>query len=246
MPDAVLFDLDNTLIDRDRAFRGIVAETFPDAAARAEIIRVDERGQGDRDALFACWARHGGGRMDHAALAAKIAARLTPDEALLAALQTLSQTAKIGVITNGGSPGQRLKLRASGLDQVIPADRIWISAEVGCAKPAPAIFLRACAALGVAPAATLYVGDHPPHDASGPAATGMRHHIVDTPLDAERLARLIREEEGRLHQAGLRLLRGPGSACVPPSSPERRARRPAQPPGRVRSPDLRTRQKDHP
>lgn len=195
MLDAVLFDLDNTLIDRERAFRALVVETFADAATRADIIRCDERGQGDREALFSCWKRHGGGRMDHATIAAQIANRLVPEEQLLAALRLLSQHKKIGLITNGGSAGQRLKLRASGLDQVIPNNRLWISAEMGCAKPAPAIFLRACAELGVVPTATLYVGDYPPHDATGPASAGLRFRIAETPLDAERLACLIQEEE---------------------------------------------------
>lgn len=196
MLDAVLFDLDNTLIDRERAFHAVVAETFADAAARSEITHLDERGQGERTALFACWERHGGGPVDHGTLAAQIADRLVPDGGLLAGLRVLSKTKKIGLITNGGSVGQRLKLRAAGLDQVIPAEHIWISAEVGCAKPAPAIFRQACEGLGVAPAAALYVGDHPPHDATGPASVGMRFRIVAAPLDAERLARLIDEEDG--------------------------------------------------
>jgi putative hydrolase of the HAD superfamily len=195
MLDAVLFDLDNTLIDRERAFRAVVAETFADATTRSDITRVDERGQGDRSALFAYWELHGGGRMDHATLAAKIAERLVPDEQLLAGLRMVSRSKKVGIVTNGGSVGQRLKLRAAGLDQVIPGDHVWISAETGCAKPAPAIFRQACAGLGVAPAAALYVGDHPPHDATGPASAGMRFRIVETSLDAERLARLIREED---------------------------------------------------
>lgn len=194
---AVLFDLDNTLIDRDRAFSLFVADTFAATGARAELTRVDARGQGDRDALFACWERHGGGRLDPPTLSAQIAARLAPDEELLAELHRLSRRQKIGVVTNGGSSGQRLKLRASGLERVFPGDHLWISAEVGCAKPAPAIFHLACAGLGVAAADALYVGDYPPHDAAGPASVGMRFHIVETPLDAESLARLLRGEENQ-------------------------------------------------
>jgi putative hydrolase of the HAD superfamily len=191
---AVLFDLDNTLIDRDRAFNALLLDTFDVPAARAAIERVDAHGQGGREALFLAWEKHGGGRMDQECLAAEIAARLVPDEALLAGLRNLADRVKIGILTNGASQGQRCKLRAAALDQVVMAEHIWISGEVGCSKPSPDSFLRACHGLAVDPASTLYIGDHAPHDSVGPAAAGLRHRLVSAPLTAETLAHLLSEE----------------------------------------------------
>jgi HAD superfamily hydrolase (TIGR01509 family) len=52
-------------------------------------------------------------------------------------------------------------------------DACVLSYEVGAAKPAPAIFRAACAAVGADPAATLMVGDHPSAD-GGATALGIR------------------------------------------------------------------------
>ena len=157
---AVLFDLDNTLVARDEAFRECVEDHFADAAARAELFRLDRGGRGDRSALFKCWQRHSGEPMDQIQMGPLIAGRLQPDPELLAALRALSQTIKLGIITNGSGETQRLKLQAAGLAEVVPADHIWISGEVGKAKPNPEIFLLASRALGETPEHCLYIGDN--------------------------------------------------------------------------------------
>jgi HAD superfamily hydrolase (TIGR01509 family) len=52
-------------------------------------------------------------------------------------------------------------------------DACVLSYEVGAAKPAPAIFRAASAAVDTDPAATLMVGDHPSAD-GGATALGIR------------------------------------------------------------------------
>ena len=49
------------------------------------------------------------------------------------------------------------------------------SAEVGCTKPAPRIFLHALDALGVSAANATFVGDSLPRDMGGARGVGMRH-----------------------------------------------------------------------
>src|SRR5256886_17360775 len=49
------------------------------------------------------------------------------------------------------------------------------SAQVGCAKPEPRIFLHALEALGLGPADATFVGDSLPRDMAGARAVGMRH-----------------------------------------------------------------------
>jgi len=56
-------------------------------------------------------------------------------------------------------------------------DAFTHSFEVGVEKPDPAIFLRACEALGTKPAETLMVGDHPVADA-GALEAGLRFQLL--------------------------------------------------------------------
>jgi putative hydrolase of the HAD superfamily len=77
----------------------------------------------------------------------------------------------IGVLTNGPSTHQRMKLEASGLASSI--DSIAISAELGVAKPAAEAFRRAAAMIGLAASQVAMVGDTPQTDIAGALAAGM-------------------------------------------------------------------------
>jgi HAD superfamily hydrolase (TIGR01509 family) len=197
MLNAVLFDLDNTLVDRNRAFRECVDASFREPAVRKELLELDAGGHGDREALLAMWERHAGAPMTQAGLGSQIADRLQPDRGLLNALHALAEIVPLGIVTNGGSETQRRKIRAAGLDEVIPRERVWISAEVGRSKPDPRIFLMASQSLGVAPENCLVIGDHEPHDIVGATAAGMCAQLVDAVLDGERLAALMKQERAR-------------------------------------------------
>ena len=82
------------------------------------------------------------------------------------------------VVTNGTSASQRLKVRHSGLAELV--DAIVVSEEFGAAKPAAAIFRHALQLVGTDPAHTLFVGDRPEADIGGAQGVGMRtawiHH----------------------------------------------------------------------
>jgi putative hydrolase of the HAD superfamily len=194
MLNAVLFDLDNTLVDRERAFRDCVYAHFSEPAVRAQLFCLDRGGRGNREALFDFWASRAGTPMSQSILGRLIAERLRPNPCLLEALWTVSKLVKLGIITNGGGDIQRLKFQAAGLDQVIPPGRIIISAEVGTAKPEPAIFLLACQMLGEIPANCLYIGDDRENDYEGAKGAGMRACIVDGALGVEELNRLLSHE----------------------------------------------------
>jgi HAD superfamily hydrolase (TIGR01509 family) len=194
---AVLFDLDNTLVARDGAFRECVEDHFSDATVRAELLRLDLGGRGDRPELFKCWQRHSGEPMDQIQMGRLIAGRVQPDHELLAALRTLSQTVKLGIITNGSGETQRLKLQAAGLADIMLADRIWISGEVGKAKPNPEIFLLASRALGETPEHCLYIGDNENDDLDGATRAGMRGCLVEQVINSRRLDQLLNRERLR-------------------------------------------------
>src|SRR5579872_6449703 len=63
----------------------------------------------------------------------------------------------LGVLSNGDQRQQTDKLRTGGLDRYFSG--IFTSSDLGIAKPAPKAFLGACERLGVSPHHCIYVGD---------------------------------------------------------------------------------------
>ena len=192
---AVLFDLDNTLVDRDAAFREYVHAHFDDHDVRAELLLLDHGGRGDRRELFRRWSERQGGPLNQPLLGTAIADRLQPDEELIDALRTLSRTMKLGIVSNGTSETQRLKINAANLDEVFGSDRIWISEEVGAAKPDSGIFLLASTALEVSPQQCLFLGDREQEDQAGALAAGMHARLVKSVLNAPYLIEMLQEVE---------------------------------------------------
>lgn len=88
-----------------------------------------------------------------------------------AVLRRLSETYRLGMITNGYSDSQRGRLAAAGLLEVF--DPLLISEEAGVAKPDQRIFEMALARLALPPEAVLYVGDSISHDREGCRRAGI-------------------------------------------------------------------------
>lgn len=78
---------------------------------------------------------------------------------------------RFGLITNGDLAYQTRKVNAVGLDGRVEV--IVASGDLGVVKPDPAIFVHACEAFGVRPAAAAYVGDRLRTDAIGAAKAGL-------------------------------------------------------------------------
>jgi putative hydrolase of the HAD superfamily len=78
-----------------------------------------------------------------------------------------------GVLSNGLTVKQAEKLVRLGLERAFTPGAIFISEEIGIAKPHPKIFLIACEKLCVAPEEALYVGDHPTTDIDPAHEAGM-------------------------------------------------------------------------
>jgi len=89
---------------------------------------------------------------------------------------------RIGIVSNVPRDLRPI-FAAHGLADLV--DAFTHSFEVGAEKPDPAIFLRACEALGTTPGATLMVGDHPVADA-GALAAGLRFHLLPPDGAADR------------------------------------------------------------
>jgi putative hydrolase of the HAD superfamily len=185
MLQGLFLDLDNTLIDRDGAFRALLLETFADPQVRRNLEQLDGGGHGDRQRLFQAWHRFTGQPLDQRELAERLAAHIRPDPELLQVLQALSGRLKVAIISNGGGPGQRLKMAAAGLDQ--PIEAVYLSGEVGLEKPDPRIFWRVARELNVPPARCLVLGDQEGVDGLGARSAGMAFGLTEGVLTGPKL-----------------------------------------------------------
>lgn len=79
---------------------------------------------------------------------------------------------ELGIITNGPTFHQRKKINQLGLHKLIDEKLIFISDEVGVAKPSPQIFHHAASKINLPAQKLLYVGDTWENDVAGPISAG--------------------------------------------------------------------------
>ncbi|MFN7915182.1 MAG: HAD family hydrolase [Vicinamibacterales bacterium] len=186
--EAVLFDLDGTLFDRDLAVVEIATRQvaqFPHLipAARASafierVIALDAHGHGDKREVYATLGEEFG--LDaigveelHASFWAEYPSCCRPQRGVADTLAALRQRGKrLGVITNGATAIQQAAIDALGLRPLF--DVILISEAEGVRKPDSAIFRLAAARLGVTVERCCFVGDHPEVDVLGARRAGFR------------------------------------------------------------------------
>jgi putative hydrolase of the HAD superfamily len=181
---AVLFDLDDTLLDRatslDRYLVGhhtrLGLEAIPFEAYRERFQALDGDGYIGRVAIFTALLTEFPISIPLEVLDQDFkqhawrTATLYPDARdVLRTLRDLNL--RIGIITNGPSPVQRPKLDSTGVLELV--DVALVSGEEDCAKPDPVIFHRAAERLGVNPEECVFVGDHPRIDIEGALGAGM-------------------------------------------------------------------------
>lgn len=172
---AILFDLDNTLIDRDAAVAAWLATLVP-ADRVGPLVELDRGSYSPREAVFAAIAAAAGTTPAeaHRRFLDEMPehVRLRPDaDELLACLSVPAL-----LVTNGPSRFQRAKVVKVGLDHRMAG--FVVSSEVGVEKPDPAIFRIALGLAGCAPDEALMVGDHPINDVAGAKAAGIAAVMV--------------------------------------------------------------------
>jgi putative hydrolase of the HAD superfamily len=186
---AVFFDLDNTLIDRNKAFRMYVSEWLKMHAPNVKddeyskklnhILQKDAWGYTDRSD-FSLWLKT---EYDLSHLSPEVILRdfldhipllIQPDFTLLDKLSKLKHYYQIGVISNGSSKSQRTKLRQAKLDSIFSDELVFIEGERGYAKPHSALFDMAIQKTRFLPEEILFVGDDPTNDMLGAARQGMQ------------------------------------------------------------------------
>lgn len=188
----LLFDLDNTLLPRDAAYRAWAQDFLAEHRLPTTDIHwfstIDGSGYVPRSTVLGAAKRRYG--LDHSldlllahyrrGINSHIAC---PDSHLQALRAARAAGWTLGIVSNGGTRPQLEKIRRTGLGALV--DGWVISEEAGCVKPDPLIFEIAAKRCGVPPvpdwtAHTWMVGDHAPADIAGAEATGLRsvwlHH----------------------------------------------------------------------
>ncbi|MFJ8582968.1 HAD family hydrolase [Micromonospora sp. NPDC093277] len=181
MQKLVLFDLDNTLVDRDEAFRrwaaGFCEERHLPADAFAWLIATDGDGFVPRDRFFGevrerfglvapvdrLWADY------RRRMPALVSCRPGVLDTLVALRR---QSWRMAIVTNGQADNQLGKIRRTGLDRHVDA---WaVSGELGVRKPARELFEAAVRGCGLELSdGGWVVGDSPAQDVEGGRAAGL-------------------------------------------------------------------------
>lgn len=177
----LFLDLDNTLLDRTRAFRAAGIQLLRSLGAPSEDI--DWLVSIDADGLTSSWDVAEALR-DRYLLRAPVvdlveALRdglmrcLRPDPLVACALRIAGDAGWVPVVvSNGETRQQEAKIRRAGLDRYL-AD--WVIAEeAGVSKPNPRIFSIAAQRARMRLAGAWVIGDEPEADIGGAAAVGLR------------------------------------------------------------------------
>ncbi|MFG2715194.1 HAD family hydrolase [Streptomyces goshikiensis] len=177
----LMLDLDNTLVDRDAAFRTAAADFL--AAHRLPrgdldwLMALDASGYAPRPDVALAMADRYGGALPGAAVREFLdgggADRVVLPEATREALAAAAASGWCCVIvTNGRVAQQEAKIRHAGLDALVHG---WtVSEAVGHKKPDAGIFRAAAAAAGTSPHGAWMIGDSAHADIGGAHALGVR------------------------------------------------------------------------
>ncbi|MEU0896993.1 HAD family hydrolase [Streptomyces massasporeus] len=187
-PPLVLFDLDNTLLDR----RGTLADWAAGFTARHRLPDEEQayvRGMVAERAYPSTFrAIHTRYRLPVSATelwrayCTDISAMVSCPAAVLDGLNELRAVGwRVGVATNGAVDIQRAKLRATGISERV--DGVFVSEEAGSRKPQTRHFALAAARCGaVLDDGGWMVGDNPVNDIDGGRSAGLRTIWVDNGL----------------------------------------------------------------
>ncbi|MDD6467728.1 MAG: HAD family hydrolase [Erysipelotrichaceae bacterium] len=186
MIKVVLFDLDNTLIDRQKVFREMLLDQLGQyhpnmnyeelLGVVEQVMAWDNFGNVDRldvfkkyvdyyhlsvdaDTINNYWKEHSG----------DIVYVFDDAEHVVHELQ---KKYRLGLLSNGSVESQRRKINRLPFKDVF--EYSLVSGELGIHKPDKRIFLKVCEDMGVQPEECVYVGDNPRCDIEGAIGAKMK------------------------------------------------------------------------
>ena len=186
MSPLLLFDLDNTLVNRNEAFQSWAERFLADRSLPPEdldwLTTLDCGGYLDRSVLLRAACDRYGLPQELEDLLEEYRATVTalircPSAHLDALREARAAGWTLGIVSNGATDQQSAKIERTGLADLV--DGWVVSEEVDCAKPDPRIFTLAAFRCGIDTTAdwtaeTWMVGDHAPADIAGAAVAGIR------------------------------------------------------------------------
>jgi len=183
---AVIFDLDGTLLDRDRSVRFFIDQQYERLKPYLShilketyvhrFIELDNGGYVWKDIVYKQIVEEFSIELSPEALLEdylhQFKHHCVPFENLHSMLCNLKkQGFKLAIITNGYGQFQLDNIRALGVEDHF--DVILISEWEGVKKPNAEIFHRALSKLGMSANESMYIGDHPFNDVEAAKNVGM-------------------------------------------------------------------------
>lgn len=201
---AVLFDLDGTLLDRDKSLELFINHQYdrlyeslshiPKEQYIARFIELDNRGYVWKDKVYQQLADE----FDIASITWEELLQDYLDEfkhhcvgfpKIREMLENLKDNnIALGMITNGYGQFQMENIKALNIEKYF--DVILISEWEGIKKPNPKIFMNALKKLNVEPSESVFIGDHPENDVKATQNLGIKgiwkkdNHWIDVEADA--------------------------------------------------------------
>ena len=173
----LMIDLDNTLVDRDAAFRAaataFLAEHDLPEADLDWIMALDGSGLTPRPEVASALSARYGGLDSRDFLDRGAADRTTLEDPVREALvEVLAAGWSCVIVTNGRTVQQEAKIRNTGLDRLVHG---WVISEAaGHRKPEPEIFHLAAALAGAPLDGSWMIGDSALADVGGARGVGAR------------------------------------------------------------------------
>jgi putative hydrolase of the HAD superfamily len=184
--NAILFDLDDTLLDRSKTFdlycEYLVNKFFPNTIQnKGDIILkikgMDRNGYENRNIFYEkiidTWnLKHKAEELENNWFE-QFDTFAVPENKLMDTLKYLTNRKyKLAIITNGSNSMQNRKIDALGIRTYF--DEIIISSDVGMKKPDKNIFLLTCDKLKILPSEAVYIGDNYEVDILGAVDAGLK------------------------------------------------------------------------
>lgn len=176
----LLLDLDNTLVDRDGAFRSAASELLAShhrpAGDLEWLLSVDASGYTPRGSVAAALAGRYAGAIPDRAITSFLDNGAADRVVLTAAVRAALMDARsagwaLVIVTNGRVAQQTAKIRHTGLDELVDG---WVISEgVGHRKPSPEIFHAAAEVAGRSLSGAWMIGDSASADVGGAHRLGL-------------------------------------------------------------------------